>query len=347
MNTLNLVVVGGGPIGLATAIDARLSGLTVVLLEPKLGNLDKACGEGLMPGALPFLDRLGVEPKGKPLRGVAYHQGQQSVTHRFAEAQGLGVRRLELHSVLSERASSLGVSLVQASFSNCTELGDHVVVVDSNGVEYKSRYVIGADGLHSSVARSVGLAREVSERRVKRYGLRQHFNVAPWSDLIEVFYTKEAEVYVTPVSSSEVGVAVLGLKSNDFKETVQSVPELAERLKGATTTSRLMGAGSFPQKSFSPRRGRVLLVGDASGYIDAITGEGLRLGLAQSREAIKCILNDAPDQYEKQWKRVSRNFRVLTNALVFVANSSLRGSIVPLASSFPRLFGWVVERLAK
>ena len=59
---VDVLVVGGGPVGLAAAIEARLAGLSVVVVEPRVGAIDKACGEGLMPGTLTALARVGVDP---------------------------------------------------------------------------------------------------------------------------------------------------------------------------------------------------------------------------------------------------------------------------------------------
>jgi hypothetical protein len=81
--------------------------------------------------------------------------------------------------------------------------------------------------------------------------------------------------------------------------------------------------------------------------VDAITGEGLRLGFAQARVAIECILSDKPASYEKAWRRVSRDFRVLTQGLILAANSPIRMAIVPLARRLPWVFGSVVNRLAR
>ena len=201
--------------------------------------------------------------------------------------------------------------------------------------------------MHSSIAKADGLVKALSPKRSKRFGIRQHFQVAPWSEFIEVFYTKTAEVYITPVSEDQVGVAVLGPKSTDFDETIASIPELAGRLRGASPASQRSGAGSFPQLTTARTKGRILLVGDASGYVDAITGEGLRLGFAQARVAIDCILRDKPASYEKAWRRVSRDFRILTGGLISAANSPVRMAIVPLASRLPWVFGLVVNRLAR
>ena len=91
----------------------------------------------------------------------------------------------------------------------------------------------------------------------------------------------------------------------------------------------------------------MLLVGDASGYVDAITGEGLRLGFAQAEVAVRAIAQDRPENYEDDWRRVTRDLRMLTSGLVAAARSPLRAAIVPVAVALPRVFGVVVERLAR
>ena len=68
----DVIVVGGGPVGLATAMYAVSSGLSVVVLEPRQGAVDKACGEGLMPGGVRALASLGVNPVGWDLDGIRY-----------------------------------------------------------------------------------------------------------------------------------------------------------------------------------------------------------------------------------------------------------------------------------
>jgi flavin-dependent dehydrogenase len=154
-------------------------------------------------------------------------------------------------------------------------------------------------------------------------------------------------VYVTPVGDNEVGVAVLGRPGTSFEDALASVPALAERLRDATPTSSVRGAGALRQNTTGQRAGRVLLVGDAAGYVDAITGEGIRLGLAEARAAIECIIAGEPERYEREWRRITRDFRMLTTGLVAAANSPLRDVIVPLATRLPNLYGRIVESLAR
>ena len=340
MTDVDVLVVGGGPVGLASAIEARLAGLTVALVEPRDGDVDKACGEGLMPGALPLLARLGVDPDGMPLRGVSYRTETRRADHLFRSGEGRGVRRTTLHRALADRATELGITRVAARVEAVQQTNSAVTAA---GVT--ARYLLAGDGLHSSVRRQVGLERAV--RGSRRFGLRRHFAVAPWNDLIEVHWTREAEVYITPIAPGLTGVAVLGPPRTDFDTAVAAVPELAERLAGVDAVTEVRGAGPFRQRAAARTAGRVLLVGDASGYVDAITGEGLRLGFEQAHVAVAAVADDTPTRYEREWRRVTRDFRVLTHGLVAAAGSPLRGGIVPAASALPGLYGAIVERLAR
>jgi flavin-dependent dehydrogenase len=337
----DVAIVGGGPVGLVAAIEARLAGMSVAVIEQRAGTIDKACGEGLMPGALATLERLGVDPAGMPITGITYAQGSRSITHHFPGAAGRGVRRLELHSALADRAAERGVVTVAAKVDAIEQSADAVALA---GIT--AGYVLACDGLHSRVARMLGLALPEPTRR-RRYGLRRHFAIAPWSDTVEVHYARNAEVYITPIAEREVGVAVLGPQHTSFDAAVGDIPSVASRLNGAQPSSSLRGAGPFRQRTRARTSGRVLLVGDASGYVDAITGEGLRVGFAQAAAAIGCIAREAPLDYEREWDAVTRDFRITTSALVGFATSPLRRAIVPLATVLPGRFGAVVDALAR
>lgn len=346
----DVAVVGGGPVGLAAAIEARMAGFEVTVIEPRVGVIDKACGEGLMPGAVPLLERLGVRPEGHPLLGVRYRAGDRVVDHRFSSGSGLGVRRTTLQAALHERAVHLGVGFVTGRIQSVRQDASRVrlSVGDGDDTAVYADWVLACDGLHSTMRRLVGLDAAPRRRRGgRRFGYRRHVATAPWSDLIEVYWTPRCEIYITPVSDDVVGVAMLGPRGLDFDAEIARVPQLVSRLAGHGSASALRAAGPFDQRSSSRVSGRVLLVGDASGYVDAITGEGLRLGFAQATVAVAAIrAADAPS-YEREWRRVTRDFRILTSGLVCAATSPLRGAIVPAAVAAPRVFGAVVQRLAR
>ncbi len=340
----DVLVVGGGPVGLAAAVEARLAGLSVVVVEPRVGVIDKACGEGLMPGALAALSRLGVDPQGHPLTGISYRDHRRRADHAFRGAPGRGVRRTVLHAALLDRCAGLGVDRVVA---RVTGVSQDAAGVEAAGV--RARWLLACDGLHSPVRRLLGLEATGSRwpRRVPppRFGLRRHYAIAPWSSMVEVHWGPHAEAYVTPVSDAEVGVALLGTRGTDFAATLATFPTLARRLEGLEPTTTVRGAGPLRQQTTARTAGRVRLVGDASGYVDALTGEGLSVGLAQARAAIVHL--DDGGAYERAWLATTRDYRVLTSGLVAWATSPARRAVVPVARAAPWLFGTIVERLAR
>jgi flavin-dependent dehydrogenase len=313
--------------------------LSAVVVEPRDGVLDKACGEGLMPPAVVALHRLGVDPPGTDLAGIAYVGAGTQVTHRFRAGPGRGVRRTALHAALQSRAREVGVTTVRARVG--------VVDQDEGGVSaagLRARWLLAADGLHSAVRRHLGLDRPVTRHR--RYGLRRHAHVEPWTDLVEVHWTPLGEIYVTPVAQRSVGVAVLGERGVGFDAVLAQAPALASRLTGAPLGA-VRGAGPLRQRASRVQVGRVLLVGDAAGYVDALTGEGVRIGLATARAAVECVAASRPQDYPRRWASASRELRWLTEGLVRATRPApVRRVLVPAAASLPWVFDAAVERLA-
>jgi menaquinone-9 beta-reductase len=359
----DVVVVGAGPVGLAAAMHARAAGLEVLVVDRRTGTLDKACGEGLFPGALRAVQTLGADPPGHPLTGISYRAPGRHADHQFAAGPGRGVRRTALHEALRKRAADVGAPLLHGRVTALRQdaTGVEVEVVPPSradggegraAVTLRAGWVLGCDGLHSTVRRLAGLDgpdQRGGRPARNRYGLRRHFHVAPWTDLVEVHWSPHAEAYVTPVAADLVGVALLGSRAVSgvgFDALLRSqFPELSARLAAATAAGSLLGAGPLRRRSRRRSAGRVRLVGDASGYVDALTGEGVRVGLAQADAAVR-HLGDAA-AYEHAWRTVTRDYRTLTTGLLAWASSPARGAIVPAASRAPWLYGAVVERLAR
>jgi flavin-dependent dehydrogenase len=337
---IDVLVAGGGPAGLASALYAARAGLEVRVWEPRGEVIDKACGEGLMPGAVTALADLGVDPVGHRLAGIRYVAGADRAQADFRSGQGRGVRRTALHAALRAAAVDAGVDIVRRPVREVTQ-SDTAVLVDGTRV----RYLIAADGLHSPTRRHLGLdARPV---RVRRHGLRAHVFARPWSSYVEVHWSPQAEAYVTPVGVEMVGIALLTGVRGSFEELLRGFPELQDRF-GAGGHSRVLGAGPLWQRSRARVAGRVLLVGDAAGYVDALTGEGVALGLAQARAAVASIAAGDPGGYEAAWRRVTWRYRLLTAALLGGTRSRLgRERIVPAAARWPRAFQAVVDTLAR
>ncbi|WP_210443402.1 NAD(P)/FAD-dependent oxidoreductase [Nocardioides sp. SYSU D00065] len=339
----DLVVAGGGPVGMAAALHARRAGLDVVIHEPRTGPVDKACGEGLMPGAVAELADLGVHPQGRPLSGIRYLDGDSDgpgAIARFSAGPGRGVRRTVLHAALADRVAAAGIEVDPRPVRSLVDAGDHLVVEGR-----PTRYLVAADGLHSSVRRLAGLDAPPSRAR-RRFGQRCHVRQAPWTSYVEVHWSPRAEAYVTPVADDLVGVAVLGEPGSRFEDLLAGFPVLQERLTGPRT--RVMGAGPLRQRASARVRGRVLLVGDAAGYVDALTGEGIALGLAQARAAVACVAAGRPERYDALARRLGMRHDLLTHLLLRVtAHQPVRRRLVPAATRLPWLFGAAVNQLAR
>ena len=201
-----------------------------------------------------------------------------------------------------------------------------------------------------------------------RYGLRRHYRVPPWTDLVEVYWSATAEAYVTPVSPDTVGVALLFAKpprtaspaadgngsrdaagtDGDYEGRIAAFPALLDRLGAAPSASEVRGAGPLRHDVTRRVYGRVLLVGDASGYLDALTGEGIGVGLAQADALARCLAADRPEEYERAWRRVSGPAWRFTAGLLWSRNQPLLGPrIVPAAQRLPWLMSALVNYAAQ
>jgi flavin-dependent dehydrogenase len=340
---IDLLVAGGGPAGLATAVHAARAGLETVVVERRCGPIDKACGEGLMPHSVRHLHELGVDAEGRAFRGIRYLDGRRVAEARFSGEAGRGVRRTVLHAALSDAAAAAGVKVVQG------EVG--AVHQDSTSVSaagFQARYLAAADGLHSPIRRSLGLAEDNGPRR--RWGIRRHVRIAPWSDCVEVYWARDgdaSEAYVTPVADDCVGVAILTSARGRFEQHLEKFPALADRIRACPHgTDR--AAGPLRQKVRRRTAGRVLLVGDAAGYIDALTGEGMGLAFGAAELLVGCVLADRPGDYDRQWRALTRRYRFLTAALLWgSAFRPVRASITPAAAALPVVFPAVVNALGQ
>lgn len=341
-----MLIVGGGPAGLATAIAGRLAGFEVTVVERASPPIDKACGEGLMPDGLACLRRLGVRLERRrlhPFHGIRYRDGETVAEGRFPDGAGAGIRRLHLHEALRRRAEDVGARLLwRTRVLGLVGTGDDVRGVETDAGNLTARWLVGADGLHSRVRRWSGLAGPPARRQ--RFGVRRHFAVAPWTDLVEVHWADGCEAYVTPVGEGEVGVALLwsGRKAR-FDELMRSFPDLEAKLHGARQLSRDRGAGPLRQRVRAVTRGRMALVGDASGYVDAITGEGLSLAFRQVEALVAAARRDDLRGYARHHRGIGRWVDGLTGLLLEVEERPwLRRRVVRALARDPALFSRIL-----
>jgi len=286
-----------------------------------------------MPHTVKQLEAIGVTLHGKAFRGITYLDATHRVEAFFRSGSGLGVRRTVLSEALYATAAEVGVKIVKG------EIG--AVSQDATSVrcgDLRARYLAAADGLHSPIRSSLGL--DLPTRGRRRWGIRRHYDIAPWSDTVQVYWARDTEAYVTPVADDRVGVAILKSEQGKFGDHLLEFPALTERLDGVPH-DKDRAAGPLRQRVRSRAAGRVLLVGDAAGYVDALTGEGMGIAFGGAELAVKCILADAPGDYDRQWRAMSRRYRLLTAGLLYAGGiAPVRRMVVPAA------FGGIVNLLA-
>lgn len=360
MTRCDVAVVGGGPAGLAVAIAAARRGFSAVVVERSPLPVDKACGEGLLPGGVAALERAGVLPllspaESAPLEGVRYLQEDGSFAEgRFPAPRGLGVRRTALAAALTARARTLGVELrAPCAAHGHRRTAEGIELATAEG-PIAAKLLVAADGLASRLRREEGL--EIPAAGPRRFGLRRHYEVRPWSPFVEVHLAEGAEAYVTPVGPDRVGVALLWSGARPpglaFDALLPRFPALAARLGGAAPTSRLRGAGPLARAARARVADRLALVGDAAGYIDALTGEGLSLAF-RCADALGDLLPEALARgatrealwpYELAFQRIFRKYAWLTRGLLHLtARPRLRRPLVRWLGQNPRAFDLLLE----
>lgn len=276
----DVFVVGGGPAGLAVALAARRRGFSVAVADQSTPPIDKACGEGLMPDSQDAFAELGMSLQGMEtaaFKGIKFVRGGREASADFPSGVGYGVRRTLLHEYMVRRATEAGVKLCWGTRVDASQRD--VLLV--NGAAVQARWIVGADGINSRVRRWAGLER--GREHARRIGYRMHFRVRPWSEFVEIYWGRGVQAYVTPVSASEICVALISKrKIASFAEGLTSFPTLQERLGNAPTTSSARGSLTISRRLHAVARGNVALIGEASGSVDAITGEGLAMAFRQS-----------------------------------------------------------------
>jgi flavin-dependent dehydrogenase len=333
----DVFVVGGGPAGLAAAIAARMRGFRVIVADGAQPPITKACGEGLLPDARAALRELGVELReldGYALRGIRFEDNRSSVSASFPDGHGLGMRREILHQRMMERARDCGVSFLW----NTPVMGLSEEGVVASGNEIRARWVIGADGGQSRVRRWSRLESLASRRR--RFAFRVHYRLEPWSDFTEVHWGEDAQAYVTAVGSQEICVVlILNKPDSRFEETLRRFPKLCRRLKGAAQVGPERGAVTGMFHLDRVWRRNVALIGDASGSVDAITGEGLSLSFRQAAALADALAASDLERYQKAHHRLFRRPRLMGQMLLLLdRRNGLRERTMRALEAAPQLF---------
>jgi flavin-dependent dehydrogenase len=322
---------------LAAAIAARRRGLNVTVVDHAVPPVDKVCGEGIMPDGVAAARALGIhlEDAGAfRFRGIRFVDSGKAVGAEFPTGTGLGIRRLALHRLLLDLADQAGVRMRWAV---------RVTGIDRNGVQtdggyIPSRWIAGADGTNSNVRRWSGLDRSAFSS--VRYGFRRHYRVAPWTDSMELHWTDGCQVYVTPIADSEVCVVVLSRNPRlRLEEALRRVPDVARRLEPVAPQPAERGAITVSRRLYRVFRHNVALVGDASGSVDAITGEGVCLAMHHATALADALAAGDLNLYQKAHRRSVRRPRLMASLMLLLdRHDRLRRRVVAALAANPAVF---------
>lgn len=341
MKPVDVLIVGGGPAGLATAIAASRKGLRAAVIDCHQPLIEKTCGEGLLPSAIAALGALGIRIDsrlGLPFTSFRFSDEKSSVGAPIPRGGGIGLRRRDLHRLLLERAEAEGVSL---------RWGARISAIETDGVWVQGafqrcRWMIGADGQNSAVRKFAGL--DPLRLARKRFGFRQHFAVPPWNDAVEVHWRDGMQLIVTPTGPEEICVVVL---SRDPRmrtaRAIEQFSDVAQRLRRAIGISRETGTATRLSRARAAVRGNVAVVGDASCTMDGISGHGLSLAFQEALALGDALAHENLAEYEVAYRRITRMPVRMTKLLLMLdASPLLRGGVLRMLAQNPKLFSMLI-----
>ena len=326
MTSVDVLIAGAGPAGSALAAALAAGGASVLLVEAAKHPRPKACAEYASPRISEELARLGVADAwtdtAVPLHGMDLHAGGRWVPIRYADTRGpreaWGVDRRSFDAMLAGHASRAGAELrertqliglvSEGSRVRGATLRDHGRGRDEL---VSASWTIGADGTRSSVSRLLGVDRPV--RFPRRLGLVAHFAGLPdLTDHGEMHVGSGYYVGLAPTPGGELNVGMAlpmedhgGSAPRRFEEAVAGLPAVARRLDPSTRLTPIRGAAPIGHRVSASAGPGWLLVGDAAGFVDPFTGEGIHRALRSARAAATAILGggDVAHVYRAERRR--------------------------------------------
>jgi flavin-dependent dehydrogenase len=312
----DVAIAGGGPAGAALAIELGRRGVRVTLYEKARFPRLKACGEGLLPHGVAALTAIAGVPEAPRVRGLRFVVGSASTNADFPEGFGLVVRRDRFDAWLFEKA---------AATPN----------VDARmGTPYRSegeRFIVGADGRHSRFHRRL----EARRPRHTRVGLSAHvIGLEGVTDRVEVFFHREGELYVAPTGGGETLVAALfhqaRFRRDGITHLLNTIPGVRDRARGVEFTTPVLAASPLGLRVSRLIDRDLLLIGDAAGAPDPITGDGIAMAMASVEPAAAAIVSGDLASYERVRLTMGRNADRLGRLLLAVSRAEGRAAQVLL-----------------
>jgi len=342
-HNLDVLVVGAGPAGIATAIAASLKGFSVAVADSRKPPIKKACGEGLLPEGVASLRSLGIDVSlsaAFPFKGIRFSDEESFASTRITKGTAFGLRRITLHNLLVERACEVGVTFLWGSrVSDFDANGARV-----NGAPFRCKWLVGADGQNSGVGKWANL--NVRHPRLSRFGFSRHYGVTPWTDMVEVHWGPDCQLFATPTGVDEVCIALL---SHDPRLRIERglayFPEVARHLRDARPLSSELGSVTALGSAQAVARGHVALVGDASFAVDGIAGQGLSLAFQQAVHLAEAFMRDDLSYYENAHRRIARTPWRMTRLLLLMDQSAwIRRKTLRLFARKPGLFSKMMSQ---
>jgi menaquinone-9 beta-reductase len=313
----DVLIVGGGPGGSSLAYRLAEYGLKTIVLEAHTFPRDKVCGDGVSPIALAELEKLGISKlekfkKANEITKVGLFINDEKVFIDLPTTSHLPfhariIPRLDLDNWIYEAAKNKG-----AIFKEDTRLVHFIATENSvtatikrgDTINYiRSKMIVGADGSNSTVARI--LNGEKASENFQLLGLRAYYeNVNGPNDRVDIFFTKENFpgiywMFPSGDKNANIGLAMVAstMPKNEhhvktlLNNHIKQNKDITERIGKGTLKGKIAGWPlSFYNAKNSITANRLLLIGDAAGLINPLSGDGIQYALLSSRWASECII---------------------------------------------------------
>lgn len=362
MTEVEVLVVGGGPAGSAVALELHRRGHEVLLVDAGATG-DKICGEGILPLGWTVLERLGVAQR------IEQQAPIEELVYQMPEPSGSGLSQLRARLTLPSRGvcreeltRAMSESVAESGLSTWRQTRFRHLTPDSEGVrvrlegqhegEVRCRLLIGADGLTSRVREQAGLSSS-RPRRFSRWGARVYFRESSSRRGVTVTLGEGMETYLTPLGGGLHGLAflwspeLLGRPPEGqgavWKRLLDRFPQVYRRTLPPDEVffGPNRAIGPLQQLVTSPLHasGKIALLGDAGGYLDALTGEGLCLGLAQAMALAELYHEDRLSSYPRRFRALKRRHSLVVHTLLRVLERPrLKRVVFSSLCRFPNLF---------